>query len=99
MVMLPTNSLHSRNTIFNMCFSLFFSNLRSVDATDSKQFQELLLEHSKTFAAQAQNEKTSSNADGEYFKNIATNSFQVANCLKSYRVILSLKNLLNVLIF
>lgn len=46
-------------------FSLF-SNLRSVDlstTTDSKQFQELLLEHTKAFA-QSQSEK-SSNADGE----------------------------------
>lgn len=67
MVMLPTkNCLHSQKEILTNTISIFaFSiNLRSVDTTDSKQFQELLLEHSKAFAAQAQNEK-SSNADGE----------------------------------
>ena len=45
-----------------------FSNLRSVDlstTTDSKQFQELLLERTKAFAAQTEALK-SSNSDGKF---------------------------------
>lgn len=49
-----------------------YSILRSVDlsttTTDSKQFQELLLERTKAFAAQTEALK-SSNSDGKYFFN------------------------------
>jgi hypothetical protein len=48
--------------------SFHFSILRSVDlstTTDSKQFQELLLERTKAFAAQTEALK-SSNTDGKF---------------------------------
>ena len=49
-------------------FIYIFSILRSVDlstTTDSKQFQELLLERTKAFAAQTEALK-SSNSDGKF---------------------------------
>ena len=49
-------------------FLFFYSILRSVDlstTTDSKQFQELLLERTKAFAAQTEALK-SSNTDGKF---------------------------------
>lgn len=52
----------------NIMFIYIFSILRSVDlstTTDSKQFQELLLERTKAFAAQTEALK-SSNSDGKF---------------------------------
>lgn len=61
-------------------FIYIFSILRSVDlstTTDSKQFQELLLERTKAFAAQTEALK-SSNSDGKFstFKTLSTQLFR-----------------------